>query len=114
MKLWLDDRRDPEQYGRYGWYWAQDAAEAIRALYSGEVVCASLDHDLTDEQMTIGGYNARIHEDGVKSGYDVLLWLEQNPEFWPPNGIAVHSQNPAGRKRMEAAVWAKYGKNFHF
>jgi hypothetical protein len=114
MKLWLDDMRDPTYFGKEDWYWALTAEEAVRALMTREVECASLDHDLTQEQMIIGGYNATIHEDGVKSGYDVLLWLEQNLEYRPPLGIAVHSQNPAGRRRMEAAIFAMYAKNFQF
>lgn len=112
MKLWLDDIRDPERFGIRGWYWAHDAVEAVQALMRGDIEFASLDHDLTQDQMVIGGYNARIHDDGVKSGYDVLLWLEQNPQFWPPDGIYVHSQNAAGKRRMLAAIEAHYGKNF--
>lgn len=112
MWLWLDDKRNPVVFGFHGWTWAHDAAEAIQMLRTGEVTRASLDHDLTDEQMILGGYHARIHDDGVKSGYDVLLWLEQNPEFWPPEGIQVHSQNPTGRQRMLQVVCRHYGTTF--
>ena len=114
MKLWLDDKRDPAQYGKADWYWAMSAAEAVSALLRGDVTQASLDHDLTDRQMVLGGYNARIEDDGVMCGYDVLLWLEQNPKFWPLDGIAVHSQNPAGRARMQAAIKSHYGHTFMF
>ena len=62
-----------------------------------------MDHDLTDEQMA-GGILGEIREDGQKSGYDVLLWLEEHPEYWPPNGVRVHSANPAGRLRMQQII----------
>lgn len=114
MELWLDDKRDPEHYDKEDWYWAMTAVEAIQAFRRGDITRASLDHDLTDEQMIIGGYNGVIHDDGVKSGYDVILWLEQNPEFWPVDGVAVHSQNPSGAARMQAAIRAHYGKLFYF
>lgn len=112
--LWLDDLRDPEHYGFLNWYWATTAAEAIQAFLRGDVERASLDHDLTDRQMVVGGYNAKIEDDGVMSGYDVILWLDQNPRFWPVHGVAVHSQNPAGRARMEQVIQRQYGRLFKF
>ena len=114
IDLWLDDKRDPEHYYRPDWVWVETAADAIHWLRRLDIRRASLDHDLTDAQMIIGGYNGAIHEDGVKSGYDVMLWLEQNPEFFPPEGIEVHSQNPAGARRMQVVVARYYGKIFWF
>lgn len=109
MKLWLDDIREPWKHGCIGWGWAKTAAEAIEYLKSGEVTEASLDHDLTEEQMIQGGFFGKIYEDGHKSGYDVVCWLEQHPEFWPVNGVKVHSANPAGRKRMQQIIDKHYG-----
>lgn len=59
----------------------------------------SLDHDLT-EQATMG-----FPDD--QTGYTVLQWQEQN-HVWPRNGVTIHSQNPAGRKRMEQIVERYY------
>lgn len=42
MRLWLDDLRPPPP----GWEWAKTVEEAILIIESGEVVEASLDHDL--------------------------------------------------------------------
>lgn len=112
MKIWLDDKRDPEHYGRKDWLWVMTAAEAVQTFLRGDITEASLDHDLTDRQMVLGGYLSRIEDDEVMSGYDVILWLEQNPQYWPINGVVVHSQNPAGRARMEAAIYKHYGMNF--
>lgn len=114
MQLWLDDKRDPEHYDKADWYWVMTAVEAIHAFRNYDITRASLDHDLTDRQMILGGFNAKIEDDGVMSGYDVVTWLEQNPEYWPANGVAVHSQNYAGRARMEVVIHAHYGCLFHF
>lgn len=107
MKLWLDDIREPWKFGCAGWVWAKTAEEAVKFLKTGDVEMASLDHDLTDEQM-MGGMLGEIREDGVKSGYDVVLWLEQNPQYWPPKGTIVHSMNPAGRRRMAEVIARHY------
>lgn len=104
MKLWLDDIREPWKFGCLGWTWAKTAAEAIAHLRSGLVEEASLDHDLTSEQMIQGGFVGKVYEDGQKSGYDVVCWLEQHPEFWPPKGVRVHSANPAGAARMRKVI----------
>ena len=89
MKVFLDDERvAPEGWVRVRW-----PEEAISLLKSGYVQELSLDHDLGDDQHG--------------TGYDVLLWIEQEValhHFTPPANIAVHSANPAGRKRMLAAI----------
>lgn len=108
MKLWLDDIRAPHEHGCLGWAWAKTAAKAITYLRTGEVTEASLDHDLTDEQMVKGGFFGQVHEDGHKSGYDVVCWLEQHPEFWPINGVKVHSANPSGAARMRQVINRHY------
>jgi len=90
-------------FGCVGWTWAKTAEEAIDLLRTGKVTKASLDHDLTPEQMMSGMYGVTC-EDGQKSGYDVVVWLERHPEFWPKDGVTVHSMNPAGKKRMEQVL----------
>ena len=112
MKLFLDDVRDPEKYHIMGWVWVKTAEDAVRLLRTGEVTEAALDHDLTDEQMIRGGYFGEIYEDGHKSGYDVVEFLEQHPQFWPPDGVSVHSRNPAGKKRMHQVIYNHYRKLF--
>lgn len=96
MKLWLDDIRDPVTYGYLGYTWAKTAEEAIALLQTGEVTFASLDHDLS-VKATLGDWS------GETTGYDVVLWMEEH-NVWPRDGVAVHSMNPAGRQRMEAAT----------
>lgn len=96
MKLWLDDIRDPSYFGNLNWIWAKTADEAIELLKTGKVIEASLDHDLTIQQ-TLG------RNDKEKTGYDVVLWMEEN-NVYPPNGVKVHSMNPVGRERMEVVL----------
>lgn len=91
MKVYLDDIR-PTPVGWVHAYWPD---EVITHLLTGEVTELSLDHDLGDD--TRG------------TGYDVVCWLEkhvfENPDFVVPE-VRVHSANPIGRNRMEAAMAA--------
>ncbi len=100
VDLWLDDLRDPDRHGYIGWTWVKTAHEAIALLATGRVRRASLDHDLTIEQ-TLGGFSAE------PTGYSVVCWMERE-NIWPPDGVRVHSQNPAGRQRMEQVIRRHY------
>ena len=89
MKVYLDD----ERVAPAGWIQVRWPDEAIKLLQAGAVTHLSLDHDLGDDQRG--------------TGYDVLLWIEHEValcRFIPPASIEVHSANPAGRKRMLAAI----------
>lgn len=50
--------------------------------------------------------------EGEKTGYTVACWLEEHPEFWPVDGVRVHSMNPAGKAKMLQVVDAHYGRRF--
>lgn len=89
LKVYLDDERIAPE----GWVQVRWPDEAIKLLQTGSVSHLSLDHDLGDDQRG--------------TGYDVLLWIEQEvvlSKFTPPPKIEVHSANPAARKRMLAAI----------
>lgn len=107
--LWLDDVRPPWKFGYTGATWVKTAAECIKELQTGNYDFASLDHDLAEEHYP---WNCEDIESCKGTGYDVTCWLEDNPEFWPRLGTAVHSMNPVGRKRMEYVVWRHYNRNF--
>jgi len=88
MKLWLDDMR-PAPDGWEHVLWPQDA---IKFLKNGDVTHLSLDHDLGDDERG--------------TGYDVLLWIEQETMldgFIPPD-ITVHSANVSAKQKMLAAI----------
>lgn len=95
MKVWLDDIRQPHKFGRIGWVWAKTAQEAIAFLQTGKVEAISLDHDLS-EKATLGDYTGEV------TGMHVVEWMIRNDVY--PAEIIVHSMNPAGRKRMIAAL----------
>jgi len=89
LKVYLDDERIAPE----GWVQVRWPDEAIKLLQTGSVSHLSLDHDLGDDQRG--------------TGYDVLLWIEQevvSSKFIPPSKIEVHSANPAARKRMLVAI----------
>lgn len=89
MNVWLDD----ERYPKVGWYWAKTAMDAIGALSNGGVTKISLDHDLGPAS--------------AGTGYDVILWIEQevvlDPSYIPPD-IDIHTANPVAYRRMQAGV----------
>lgn len=88
--VYLDDVRPiPEP----GWTLVRWPDEAIELLKGGNVTRLSLDHDLGD--------------DDHGTGYDVLVWLEEQVAmhgFVPPAEIRVHSSNSSARQKMEAAI----------
>jgi hypothetical protein len=88
MKVYLDDERIAPE----GWVQVRWPDEAIKLLESGEVTHLSLDHDLGDDQRG--------------TGYDVLLWIEQEVvlRHYVPPEIFIHTANPAARHRMSAAL----------
>lgn len=89
MKLYLDDKRDPPA----GWVKVMCAKSAIAFLKSNtNVTHLSLDHDLGD--------------DSKGTGYDVLLWIEEQvatSDYNPPK-ISIHTANPSARIKMESAL----------
>ncbi len=106
MTLWLDDVRPPHKHGYVGADWVKTADEAITALATGRYTFASLDHDLS-EAATMGA--SPVTE---RTGYTVICWLEEHPEFWPEDGVRVHSMNPVGATKMRAVIHAHYGRRF--
>ena len=97
VRLWLDDIRLPPA----GFLWTRTAERTIALLKTGKVTFASLDHDI---QLEPAGADER-------TGYTVVLWMEEN-NIWPVDGVRVHSSNPPGRVRMEAAIERHYGRLF--
>lgn len=88
LRVWLDDER-PAPAGWTRCYWPE---EVIALLVHHDVQELSLDHDLGD--------------DARGCGHDVLLWIEERvaTTHYRPPALRVHSANPVGRRRMEAAI----------
>lgn len=106
MILWLDDIREPWKNGYSGASWVKTADDAIALLQTRLVGFASLDHDLSEQAA------AGAPVPGEKTGYTVACWLEEHPEFWPPDGVKVHSLNPAGREKMVLVIQRHYGRDW--
>ena len=121
--LWLDDdvntRKPPNASSGVIWEWAKTADEAIEVLKKGDVVFASLDHDLADEHYQ--EYHAALREGRVidtskckeKTGMFVLNWMEEN-DVWPVLGVRIHTMNPDRKAAMLAIVERVYGKTFQY
>jgi len=93
IKVFLDDERQTPQ----GWVRTYTPSETIDLLKSGDVIELSLDHDL-----------GLFVDDGEVTGYDVLLWIEEQQMFnnFDPPALRVHSANISARQKMEAAIGA--------
>lgn len=94
IRLYLDDVRIcPE-----GYTLARTAEEAIEILKTGDVVFASLDHDL-------GYLPGTLIE--APNGTAVTDWMAEH-DTWPIDGVVLHSANPIGRATMQATI-DRYG-----
>jgi len=67
--------------------------EGIKRLEESRWDVLYLDHDLGED----------------KTGYDVMCWLEEHPEFLPGDIFFV-SANPVGRQRMQQVKEKLYKK----
>lgn len=88
MKVYLDDERTTPE----GWFRVYWPDEAISLLKTGKVTHLSLDHDLGD--------------DDRGTGYDVVLWLEEQVicnGFTPPE-VTVHSANSSASVKMRTGI----------
>lgn len=91
VRLYLLSARGYSTYIRpapNGWRWVKTGEEAIDLVSTGEVVEASLDHDLGE---------------GEQEGYRLVLWMAENG-MWPREAISVHSSNPPGSTRMCSVI----------
>ncbi|MBI3205300.1 MAG: hypothetical protein HYZ29_27425 [Myxococcales bacterium] len=97
MKVFLDDERPTPD----GWIAARWPSEVIEWLRGGGVTHVSLDHDLGDAA------DAQREDRPERTGYDVLVWLEERA-FTEPQApvpeLSIHSANAAGRERMARAI----------
>lgn len=72
-----------------------DGINALKTM--GPFVELHLDHDMC-------AVEHQYHDTGrEKTGYDVLVFLEENPEFIPER-IVIVTQNASARPKMEALV----------
>ena len=99
MRLLIDDTRDETHVSCALHMIARNYFAGITALTCGikwEILY--LDHDL------------HTYDDDSRewTGYDIMLFLENNPQFLPKKIICV-SSNPPGRARIEQVIEKLYG-----
>lgn len=100
MNMWLDDVREPWKYGYIGWEWVKNATDAIELLKTGRVERASLDHDLVIAHYSESRDDGFLFVDDGRTGYSVTLFLLENSQYFPSEGVNVHSLSEKGRARM--------------
>lgn len=72
---------------------ARTFAEGINALKEGNIDTLLLDHDL-----------ACFDDEGNElTGYKIMLFLEEHPEYLP-NKILLVTSNPVGRAKMQTVI----------
>jgi hypothetical protein len=95
--LLIDDLRDVD-FVNHNWVVevtdvARTFADGINALKAGSIDILLLDHDL-----------ACFDDDGNElTGYKVMLFLEEHPEYLPKRIVLVTS-NPVGRAKMQVVI----------
>jgi hypothetical protein len=116
MKLWLDDIRPAPD----GWCWVKTDAEARIVMQSGPIEEASLDHDLgackecmgdmedAEDWLSRNQYVSMPNCPHFGTGYTFVCWMEETGH-WPLKKPRVHSANPVGRAKMQAAIDKHYG-----
>lgn len=113
--LWLDDIRPAPP----GWIHVKTDVEARAWLLRG-VHAASLDHDLGACETCLEGLTPEAwlekHEfqsmpncEHFGTGYTLVCWMEETGN-WPTEKPTVHSRNPAGRMKMQAAIDRHYDR----
>lgn len=81
MKIWLDDERDPENFGHCGWFWVKNLKEFQEAIqeHGSELEEVHLDHYL---------------KTGFLTGLSAFLYLLDNIEKTPKiERVICHSSD---------------------
>lgn len=116
MNLYLDDMRPvPDDT----WTLVKTVEEAKALLWNGNVIHASLDHDLgACDACLIGPHGERMTPEEwldfsdwesmpncthFGTGYDLVCWMEEYG-IWPAEKPTVHSANPSGGAKMRDVI----------
>lgn len=82
---------------------ARNYEDGIKALQQEIWDGLYLDHDLGACVKCMKEGKTGLYCDCPKTGYDILCWLELNPQYLPKKIILVTS-NPVGRERMKLVL----------
>lgn len=99
IKVWLDDLRDPADYGCPDHVWIKDPLEAIQLITANLVISISFDHDLG----VFDAYGKEITGNSVAKVIEEMAFFNRLKEFPAWN---VHSANPEGERNIVATMQA--------
>lgn len=80
---------------------ARNYRDGIAALQEGDWDILYLDHDLAD----FSGEGGR-----ELTGYSVMCWLEELPQYLPKQNIIIVSDNSSGVQKMKMVINKLYGR----
>lgn len=66
----------------------------------------------TGEKLTTCPSCGSMSVQAEETGFTVLNWLEDYPEYWPVDGVRIHTANVSMYQPMRAVVFKHYGRNF--
>jgi len=102
--VWVEKPRPYEGGDPTTWLVVRTVADTIALLETGDVAILSLDHDLGYGSFGMGGGTDPDH-----TGYDVLLWLEEQVALHEnidvvPEEMRIHSDNASVYIKMSQAI----------
>ena len=102
--VWVECPREGFGEDPTTWLVVRTVADCIALLETGEVAILSLDHDLGYGSFGMGGGTDPDH-----TGYDVLLWLEEQIAIHEnsdviPDVMRIHSDNASVYTKMSQAI----------
>ena len=109
MNLYLDDIRNLPSGWVGDWVVVRSVAEAKKLLATGQVECASLDHDMGDCDECANAFPQRGYPmvsatcRHLENGYDLVKWMVATG-YWPKRKPLCHSANPVGRAAILQAI----------
>lgn len=99
--LMIDDKKDPNCMIK------DNYADSFQDKYftEGEIHCVRTYREGLEELKKKGWETLLLDHDlgGIKTGYDILCWLEEHLEFLPKT-ILLITNNPVGLKRMVSVL----------
>ena len=95
INVWLDDQRNPNQWGRKGFVWVKTVNDAVKILNKQDVHIISLDCDLSPKQYVYSGIN---YDNMTPTGVDLIRWMIRFKKI--PDYVEIHSANDIARMKM--------------
>lgn len=109
IRLWVDDLRDPADFGRPEFHWVKSNTEAIRVIdtYGNEIDEVSLDYDICH---TLPGDSTILKPVACAETFEatarfLVYYVLMHKELHFP--VTLHTSNPEGARKMENILLAR-------